>query len=207
MRWGLRADSRSSAPNAKGAPCRRRAGLTHRRRLPPGAGVERGAPYRTEVVCPPSSASVGWLRAAGGCDFPPTSSATGAGVERGAPCRTEVVCPPSSASVGWLRAAGGCGLTPRRRLPLSLLLSWNVPLLNVGIVVGALRRNAMLSDVGMVVGMVLSLAVVVMMAGLKSLRGDGMVVGIVVSSAASLLMSGWESLQTPTNCPSTDVHW
>ena len=65
----------------------------------------------------------------------------------------------------------------------------------------------MLSDVGMVVGMVLSLAVVVMMAGLKSLRGDGMVVGIEVSFAASLLVSGWESLQTPTNCPSTDVHW
>ena len=87
--------------------------------------------------------------------------------------------PPVLCFVGWLRAAGGCGLTPRRRLPLSLLLQWNVPLSNVGIVVGAFRRNAMLSDVEMVVGMMLSLAVVVMMAGLKSLRGVGMVVGII----------------------------
>ena len=115
--------------------------------------------------------------------------------------------PPVLCFVGWLRAAGGCGLTPRRRLPLSLLLQWNVPLSNVGIVVGAFWRNAELSDVGMVVGMMLSLAVVVMMAGLKSLRGDGMVVGIVISLAESFLVSGWESLQTPTNCPSSDVHW
>ena len=65
----------------------------------------------------------------------------------------------------------------------------------------------MFSEVGMVVGMVLSLAVVVMLAGLKSLRGVGMVVGIVISLAESFMVSGWESLQTPTNCPSTDVHW
>ena len=65
----------------------------------------------------------------------------------------------------------------------------------------------MLSDVGMVVGMVLSLAVVVMLAGLKSLWGVGMMVGIVISLAESFMVSGWESLQTPTNCPSTDVHW